>query len=96
MIAVMSRVAQPDLFAPVPAACRAAPEPNPVAELETLLEKLLAADALPWADAAAVMAEEHRALGLAQLAGPRGAQLAAAILGETERLLAAAEGRSRA
>ena len=41
--------------------------------------------------AAATMAEERRALGLARLAGPEGEQLAAAILQETERLLTAAE-----
>jgi hypothetical protein len=37
------------------------------------------------------MAEELRALGLARRAGPEGEALAAAILAETERLLAATD-----
>ncbi len=52
---------------------------------------LRAADRLPWPDAAATMAEEQHALGLARLAGAEGDKLAAAILEETERLLSAAE-----
>lgn len=81
---------QPDLFvSPSPPA--AAPARAPVDELAAMLAGLRAADRLPWADAAAVMAEEQRALGLARLAGPIGEELVAAILHETERLLSATE-----
>jgi hypothetical protein len=88
----MSRFApaQPDLFGPPPAAS-AAPERAPMDELTALLRQLRAADRLPWPDAAAAMAEEHRALGLARLAGEEGRQLAAAIMEETERLFSVAE-----
>jgi hypothetical protein len=80
----------PDLFAP---AARQAPaaEPPPLDQLNDMLAMLRAADHLPWPDAAATMAEERRALGLARLAGPEGEALAAAILEETERLLAATD-----
>jgi hypothetical protein len=81
---------QSDLFAstatPVTVPTRA-----PLAELAELLGNLRSAERLPWPDAAATMAEERRALGLARLAGADGERLAAAILQETERLLAAAE-----
>jgi hypothetical protein len=60
-------------------------------ELTALLTRLQAADRLPWPDAATAMAEEHRALGLARLAGQEGQRLAAAILEQTERLFSAAE-----
>ncbi len=88
----MNRVVptQPDLFAPA-AQPSATPELDPLAELTALLAMLRAADRLPWPDAAATMAEERRALGLARLAGAEGERLAAAILEETERLFAAAE-----
>jgi hypothetical protein len=79
---------QTDLFAPdipVPVA----PARDPLAELAELLDVLRDAECLPWPDAAATMAEERRALGLARLAGAEGERLAAAILLETERLLAA-------
>jgi hypothetical protein len=46
---------------------------------------------LPWVDAAAAMAEEHRALWLARQAGGEGARLAAASFQETERLFSAGE-----
>jgi hypothetical protein len=79
---------QTDLFAPPAAPERTGPEP--LAELSALLTRLRATETLPWPDAAATMAEEHRALGLARLAGVQGDELARAILAETERLLAAA------
>jgi hypothetical protein len=80
---------QPDLFTDPPEF--SAPRPDPLAELTGLLARLRSADRLPWADAAAAMAEELRALGLARQAGTEGAALAAAILEETERLLAATD-----
>ena len=92
----MNRVVptQPDLFAPE-VQPPATPEVDPLAELTALLAMLCAADRLPWPDAAATMAEERRALGLARLAGAEGERLAAAILEETERLFAAAEQAQR-
>ena len=98
----MSRFAPPqtDLFAPAPAqsdlfvrpAPEAVPPPvDPVSELKALLDKVQAASVLPWIDAAAAMAEEHRALWLAGQAGDEGERLAAAIFEETERLFSAAE-----
>jgi len=89
----MPRVAQPDLFAPPPSP-PPPPGPDPVAELTALLVLLRAAEHLPWPDAAATMAQEHRAIGLATIAGPEGAALAQAIMVETERLLAATDARS--
>ena len=83
----MSRVAaQPDLFA----APESAPEPapDPIAALIEMRDRLAAAPAPPWPSLSAAMAEEYRALGLARAAGPEGAALAAAILEQTERLLA--------
>jgi len=80
-----------DLFVPSNAAESTAPFVNPLAELSALLARLRAADHMPWPDAAAAMAEEHRALGLASQAGPEGQRLAAAIFEETERLLAATD-----
>ena len=78
---------QPDLFAaPAPAAAPDPPE-NPLAELAALLARVHAAARPPWPDAAAAVAEEHRALGLARRAGPEGEAWAAAFLAETERLL---------
>ena len=87
----MSRFApgQPDLFAAPPET--EAPTLDPVAELGALLARLRAAERMPWADAAAAMTEELRALGLARRAGAEGEALAAAILQETERLLAKAD-----
>lgn len=83
---------QPDLFAPAPVPPQAVePARAPLDELAALLEGLRRATCLPWPDAAAAMAEERRALGLARLAGPEGERLAAAILEETERLFIAAE-----
>jgi hypothetical protein len=81
---------QSDLFAST-ATPATVPSRAPLAELAVLLGSLRAAERLPWLDAAATMAEERRALGLARLAGAEGERLAAAILQETERLLAAAE-----
>jgi hypothetical protein len=81
---------QADLFASTPTPATV-PTRAPVAELAELLGSLRAAERLPWPDAAATMAEERRALGLARLAGAEGERLAAAILQETERLLTAAE-----
>jgi hypothetical protein len=88
----MSRFAstQPDLFAP-PVKPTPAAERPPLDQLTEMLAELRTAERLPWPDAAATMAEERRALGLARLAGPEGAALAAAILEETERLLTASE-----
>lgn len=80
---------QPDLFAAPPEA--PPPPPDPLAELSALLARLRDADRMPWPDAAAAMAEELRALGLARQAGAQGKALAAAILQETERLLAATD-----
>ena len=85
---------QPDLFAPTPPADEV--PRAPVAQLTDLLAALRAADRLPWPDAAATMAEERRALGLARLAGAEGEKLVAAILDETERLLAAEDEASAA
>lgn len=92
----MSRFArsQADLFTPA-VRTPAVPERPPLAELTDLLAGLREAERLPWPDAAAAMAEERRALGLARLAGSEGARLAAAILQETERLLAAADQDTR-
>jgi hypothetical protein len=81
---------QSDLFAST-ATPSAVPMRAPLAGLVDLRGSLRAAERLPWPDAAATMAEERRALGLARLAGAEGERLAAAILHETERLLAAAE-----
>jgi hypothetical protein len=79
-----------DLFAPTTTPA-AVPTRAPLAELADLLGSLRSAERLPWPDAAATMAEERRTLGLARLAGAEGERLAAAILQETERLLAATE-----
>nr|WP_294544050.1 hypothetical protein [uncultured Rhodopila sp.] len=81
---------QPDLFDEAAVQADSA-ERAPLVELADMLAMLRAADHLPWPDAAATMAEERRALGLARLAGPEGEALAAAILEETERLLAATD-----
>jgi len=81
---------QDDLFTAT-ATPASMPSRAPLAELAELLRSLRAAERLPWPDAAATMAEERRALGLARLAGAEGERLASAILHETERLLAAAE-----
>jgi hypothetical protein len=78
---------QPDLFI-APADRESSPPPEPLAELAALLARLRAAERMPWPNAAAAMAEELRALGLARQAGPEGERLASAILEETERLLA--------
>jgi hypothetical protein len=67
------------------------PARAPLSDLAELLVSLRNAERLPWPDAAAMMAEERRALGLARLAGVEGERLVAEILQETERLLAAAE-----
>jgi hypothetical protein len=80
----MPRVAQADLFAPSPAPT--ADEPPPLEELRAILARVRAADRLPFADAAAAMAEELRVVGLSRRAGPEGAALASAILDEMERL----------
>jgi hypothetical protein len=81
---------QSDLFAST-ATPAAMPTRAPLTELAELLACLRSAERLPWPDAAATMAEERRALGLARLTGTEGERLAAAILQETERLLAAAD-----
>ncbi|MGH7152751.1 MAG: hypothetical protein ACREF3_02390, partial [Acetobacteraceae bacterium] len=57
---------QPDLFAASPEA--PSPPPDAIAELSVLLARLRGAERLPWPDAAATMAEELRALGLARQA----------------------------
>ena len=83
----MSRLApQPDLFAPP--ARPEPPQPDPIAELTAQLARLRALPTPPWGTASAAMAEEHHAIGLARHAGPEAEALAAAILKETERLLA--------
>lgn len=93
--AAMTRFAphQPDLFAAPaePAEPGSTQAGDPVAELRALLARLRVADPMPWPDAAAAMAEEHHALGLARLAGAPGEALAAAILEQTERLLSATD-----
>ena len=84
----MSRVApQPDLFAP-PAAPEPSPSPDPLAALAAIHDRLAAAPTPPWPHLSAAMEDEYRALALAREAGPAGAALAAAILQQTERLLA--------
>src|SRR4051812_48571559 len=75
----MPRVAQPDLFA-APPGPPSPPEPDPILELPRPLARVRTAESLPWPDAAATMAEEHRALGLARIAGPEGERLAEAIM----------------
>jgi hypothetical protein len=82
--------AQTDLFAPASPPSDP-PRRPPLDELAELLAALRAAKSPPWPDAAAAMAEERRALGLARIAGPDGDSLAAAILEETERLLTIAD-----
>ena len=88
---------QPDLFPTAQGTLFAAPDGavavaiDPIHELRALLDKLQNASELPWADAAAAMAEERRALWLAREAGPDGESLAASIFEHTERLFAAAE-----
>ena len=83
----MSRVAtQADLFAPSVQPDR--PPPDQIAELAAQLARLRATPAPPWGTASAAMAEEQHAIGLARHAGPEAEALAAAILKETERLLA--------
>jgi hypothetical protein len=81
---------QPDLFTSAPQSPDQS-RPPPLAELAELVAKLRATEIPPWPDAAAAMPEERRALGLARIAGPEGDKLAAAILNETERLLAVAD-----
>lgn len=82
--------ALPDLFAPADPP-PAPPPPDPIDELTAPLDMLRAAQHRPWPDATATMAEEHRALSLARMAGAEGEALAAAILEETERLLSATD-----
>ncbi len=83
----MPRVAaQSDLFAAPPQV--PPPAPDPMAELTALLARLRAADVPPWPTISAAMQDEYRALGLGREAGAEGAALAAAILEQTERLLA--------
>jgi hypothetical protein len=93
----MSRVArQPDLFAALESAQesaqQSAPQPSPppdkLATLAAMHARLAALPAPPWPTLAAAMEEEYRALALARDSGPEGAALAAAILEQTERLLA--------
>lgn len=81
---------QPDLFAPSVAAPESPPT-DPLDELRALLASLREADHMPWPDAAAAMAAELHVLGLARSAGAAGQELAASILQETERLLAATD-----
>ena len=57
-------------------------------ELSALLARLRAAQTPPWPNLSAAIADEYRAIGLAREAGADGAALAAAIMNETERLLA--------
>ena len=86
----MTRFApQPDLFASPPQP--AAPQIDPLEELQALLARLRATEHPPWPHAAAAIEEELYALSLARQAGPEGNALAMAILEETERLLAATD-----
>ena len=78
---------QQDLFAPPPETAHPPPG-NPVAELNAMLLRLRAAEQMPWPDAASAMAEELHAIGLGRQAGDAGKALVAAILDQTERLLA--------
>ncbi len=79
---------QADLFAAPPAEPEPSAPEDPLAEILDLLAQVRDAERLPWPDAAAAMAAEHRVLGLGRRAGPEGEALAAAFLAETERLLA--------
>lgn len=84
--------AQPDLFAPAPAADPPpAPEPPPLDQLAAMLALLRAAEAMPWDGVPAVMAQEQRAMHWARAAGPDGAALASAIMDQIERLFVAEE-----
>jgi len=77
---------QPDLFTPLPE-----PEPprhDPLGELVAMLERLRAAESLPWPTLSAAMQAEYRVLWLARQAGPEGQRLASAITDEMERVLA--------
>jgi hypothetical protein len=87
----MSRVAhsQSDLFTPAPRPEEAPPPPiDPVAELDAMLVRLRSLEVMPWGTISAAMQEEYRVLWLAKQAGPAGAELAAAVSNEFERLLA--------
>lgn len=84
---MMRFTGQSDLFAQPEAPVRRK-VCDPVAELTALLDTVRAADRLPWPNLAEVMAEEHRALGLARLAGAEGEALATAFLIDAERLFA--------
>ena len=92
----MSRVAhQPDLFRPDPTTSPAAPcEPkaDPLETLAELLAELRAASDHPWTPLPYAIQQEHRVLALGQLGGSEGTRLAAAVLAESERLFASAEG----
>jgi hypothetical protein len=81
--------AQPDLFAPPPAA--PPPESDPMAELTATLAMLRDADRLPWPNLTEAMAQEYRVMHLARLAGSPGEALARAIFEQTERLFAATD-----
>jgi hypothetical protein len=87
----MSRFApsQSDLFAPAPRPEANAPPPvDPVAELNAMLARLRSLEVMPWGTISAAMHEEYRVLWLAKQAGLAGAELAASVSNEFERLLA--------
>jgi hypothetical protein len=87
----MSRFApsQSDLFAPAPRPEATPPPPiDPLAELDAMLVRFRSLEVMPWGTISAAMQEEYRVLWLAKQAGPAGAELAAAVTNEFERLLA--------
>lgn len=87
----MSRFApsQSDLFTPAPRP-EATPSPpiDALAELDAMLVRLRSLEVMPWGTISAAMQEEYRVLWLAKQAGPAGAEMAAAVSNEFERLLA--------
>jgi hypothetical protein len=84
--------AQPDLFfSAQPSPSPEEPRKDPLAELREMLALVEGATELPWADAAAAMPHELRALYLAKLCGDEGKALVRAIFQETERIFSTGE-----
>ncbi len=79
---------QADLFTAAPPPPEAAPPQDPVVELNAMLIRLRATNAVPWPTISAAMQEEYRALWLAKQAGPAANELATAVSKEFERLMA--------
>ncbi|MDW8445615.1 MAG: hypothetical protein RML45_16240 [Acetobacteraceae bacterium] len=80
----MSRVVQPDLFAPPTRPPQ--PKPDPLAELRAILERARQLDRLPFETLPATIEEELRIFDLGRRVGPESEALAYAILDEFERL----------